>query len=174
MQTEMIKTPINHTSCTDFPVIQYADDTILIIPAEEGQIMHIKNLLLHYASFSGLKVNYSKSTMIAINTPETKMATLSAILGCQIGTLPITYLGLLLSLSRPRVEDYTPLLSRIENRLMRCSTLLSFGDKLVLVKSVFASMPIFFMSTLSIPKTVVNHINKLLRHCLWKKYGSAR
>ena len=58
MQAEMIKTPINHNSCKDFPVIQYDDDTILIIPTEERQILHIKNLLLHFASFTGHNVNY--------------------------------------------------------------------------------------------------------------------
>ena len=92
-------------------------------------------------------------------------------MGCMVGTLPITYLGPRLSTSRPKVEDFTPMLCRIEKRLLGCSTLLSFGDKSVLVKSVFASVPIFFMSTLDNPNIVITHINKLLRYCLWKKYG---
>ena len=64
------------------------------------------------------------------------------------------------------------MLRRIENRLLSCSTLLSTGDKLTLIKSVFASMPIFFMCTLRIPITVVNQINSYLKICLWRKFGS--
>ena len=87
------------------------------------------------------------------------------LMGCNIGTLPHTYLGLPLSTSKPNVVDYVPMLQRIENRLLSCSTLLSTGDKLTLIKTVFTSMPTFFMCTLSLPKTVVKQINMYLKHC---------
>ena len=74
--------------------LQYADDTILVANADSTQLEHIKNLLLHFAAYTGLKVNYSKSTMISINTPEDKMHFLSDLLGCQIGTPSLQYLGL--------------------------------------------------------------------------------
>lgn len=100
------------------------------------------------------------------------MNELSSILGCQIGTLPLSYLGLPLSLTKPKIEDFFPLLKRIENRLQGCSTLLNYGDKLVLIKSVFSSMPSFVMSTLSLPKAVIQQINKYLKNCFWRKYGT--
>lgn len=161
----LITPPILHQSCPDYPIIQYADDTILVLQANQTQLQHIKNLLLHFAAYTGLRVNYAKSTVISINTPEHKMQHLSSLLGCHIGSLPLSYLGLPLSIHKPKTEDFLPLLKRIETRLMGCSTLLSFGDKLTLIKSVFSSMPIFFMCTLSIPATVVNQLNKYLKHC---------
>ena len=118
----------------------------------------------------GLKANYSKSTLVAINTPMDKMTDPSQLLGCKIGTLPHKYLGLPLCHTKPRVEDYMPMLKRIENKLLGCSTLLSTGDKLTLVKSVLYGMPIFFMCTLRIPITVVNQINSYLKNCLWRKF----
>ena len=48
---------------------------------------------------------------------------------------------------------------------------LSYGDKLILIKSVFTSIPTFFMSTLELPTGIVEQINKYLRHCFWRKYG---
>lgn len=93
------------------------------------------------------------------------MMELSNLLGCKIGALPHTYLGLPLCIAKPRVEDFVPMLKRIENRLLGCSTLLSTGDKLTLIKSVFSSMPSFFMCTLMIPKTVVKQINSYLMNC---------
>jgi len=55
---------------------------------------------------------------------------------------------------------------------MGCSTFPSLGVKLTLIKSVFSSMPIFFMCTLSIPTTVTNQLNKYLKHYFWRKYGT--
>lgn len=64
------------------------------------------------------------------------------------------------------------MLKRFENRLMGCSTLLSTRDKLILIKYVFSSMPIFFMCSLSIPVTVVNQLNIFLKNCFWREYGT--
>ena len=97
MQNNLIVSPLIHHSCPDYPIIQYVDDTILVANADSRQLEHIKNLLLHYAAYTGLKVNYSKSTLISINTPLDKMNALSHLLGCNIGTLPHKYPGLTLS-----------------------------------------------------------------------------
>lgn len=65
MQNSLIESPLKHTSCPDFPIIQYADDTVLVLPAGANQLLHIKNLLLRFANYTGLEVNYSKSAPCA-------------------------------------------------------------------------------------------------------------
>jgi hypothetical protein len=57
-------------SCPDFPVIQYADDTLVICKADATQLICLKALLQSFATSIGLKVNYSKSNMIPINVNE--------------------------------------------------------------------------------------------------------
>ena len=143
-----------------------------MVNAEAQKLTHIKSLLLHFATYTGLKVNYFKSTMISINTHEDKMIQLSQLMGCNIGTLPRTYLGLPLSITKPRVIDYLPMLKKTETRLLSCSTLLSSGDKLTLLKSVFTSMPTFSMCTLPLPKAVIKQINIYLKQCFWRKFGT--
>ena len=125
MHTDMIITPIQHATSTDFPIIQYVGDTILVLSVDTTQLMHVKNILLHFSAYTGLNVNYAKSTMVSINTSDNIMQQLSTLLGCKIGQLPHTYLGLPLSTSKPRVEDYTPLMKRIETRLLNCPSMLS-------------------------------------------------
>jgi hypothetical protein len=39
----------------DFTIIQYANDTIIILPAEEEQLDVFKQILNQYAAFTGLK-----------------------------------------------------------------------------------------------------------------------
>lgn len=165
MAQNLISKPIVAQPNSDFPVIQYADDTVLIIPACEQQLEQLKNLLLHFSVYTGLRINYEKSITVPINTPVDHMEVLASKLGCKIGSLPFTYLGLPLTLSKPKLDDFSPVLKRIDKRLACCSTLLSYGDKLTLIKSVFTSLPTFFMSTLALPLGIVEQINKYLRHC---------
>jgi hypothetical protein len=50
--------PVNYTD--DFPIIQYAHDTLIILPAEIDQLTHLKFILDEFAISTGLKVNYHK------------------------------------------------------------------------------------------------------------------
>lgn len=106
--------PIPIPGDDNFPVIQYADDTLIFMQASAPQLHALKALLNSFALSSGLKVNYSKSCMIPLKLTEDK-AQMS--FGCSIGTLPFTYLGLPLGTTKPKVIDFAPLTDRIERRL---------------------------------------------------------
>jgi hypothetical protein len=41
---------------------------------------------------------------------------LAATLDCKVGSMPFTYLGFPLGTTRPSVDDYLPLLNRVEKR----------------------------------------------------------
>lgn len=133
MRNNLIEPPIASQSCPQFPVIQYADDTILVLPAQPVQVAHIKNLLMHFTAFTGLKVNYEKSIMVPINVPEAHMPNLLSLLGCKRGSFPFTYLGLPMSTTKPRIEDFNPIMQRIDRRLSVCSTLLSYLSQFLLL-----------------------------------------
>jgi hypothetical protein len=42
------------TGDTDFLIIQYADDTLLVLPAEMDQLLALKKMLLDFSSSTGL------------------------------------------------------------------------------------------------------------------------
>jgi hypothetical protein len=123
----------------------------------------------HYASFTGLKVNYHKSSMIPINVPHDKAVLLAQAFQCQLGALPFTYLGLPMGTTQPSIKDLSPLIDRIERRLSATSSFLSYGDRLVLVNSVLSSLPTYFMLSLSLPVGILDVIDRARRHCLWRK-----
>jgi hypothetical protein len=54
----------------DFPIVQYVDDTIIILPDDKVKLGVFKDVLDKYASFTSLKVNYHKSSMIPINVSK--------------------------------------------------------------------------------------------------------
>ena len=132
------------------------------------QLFVLKALLNSFADSTGLKVNFSKSMLIPINISEDKVNHLARTFGCVVGSWPFTYLGLPLGLTKPRVDDFLPLINRCERRLTSTSLFLSQAGKLQMVNSVFSSLPTFFMSTFLLHSSVREQVDKFRKHCLWR------
>jgi hypothetical protein len=153
----------------EYPIIQYADDTIIVLPPDMEQLVAFKRILDQYAAFTGLKINYHKSSMIPINLSEEETSVLAEGFNCQLGSMPFTYLGLPMGNNKPSIKDFSPLTDRVERRLSVVSSFLSYGDRLVLVNSVLSSLPTYFMLSLKLPPGIIEVIDRARRHCLWKR-----
>jgi hypothetical protein len=154
---------------TDFPIVQYADDTLLIMQACPQQLLALKQLLHDFSRATGLRVNYSKSSMMAINIDEQNLAHLANVFGCATGSLPFTYLGLPLGTTRPSVQDLSPIVDQVERRLNASARFLGYGGRLELINSVISSLPNHFISSLKVHKTIIKIFDRSRRHCLWAK-----
>jgi len=108
----LLKLPIPLQSSQDFPVMQYADDTLIILEGDPRQLFFLKTLLHNFSESIGLKVNYSKSMMLPINISEERLDHLARTFGCSKGSLPFTYLGLPLGLTKPKIQDFLPLVNK--------------------------------------------------------------
>jgi hypothetical protein len=164
----ILNLPIPHSCGVDFPVIQYADDTILILEACPRQLFFLKVMLNSFADSTGLHVNYHKSNIYPINVSDQKLAILANTFHCKVGNMPFTYLGLPLGLKKPKLGAFLPLIQKIERRLTSTSIFLSQAGRLQMVNAVFSSLPTYFTCTLKLPKTVIKQIDKFRRHCLWR------
>jgi retron-type reverse transcriptase len=100
--------PFPQRSDAPFPIVQYADDTILVMQANEDQLVLLKRILHSISLSSGLVVNYHKSCLVPINVSPKKASSLAQSFGCSVGSFPFTYLGLPLGLSKPLVKHYAP------------------------------------------------------------------
>jgi len=119
----LLKIPIPQPS-RDFPIVQYTDDTLLM-QANSRQLFFLTNLPHSFSESMGLKVNYMKSQIYSINVANNKMINLANTLGYDIGTMPFTYLGLPMGTTKPRIEDFNPMMDRIEKDSLfaRCGCL---------------------------------------------------
>jgi hypothetical protein len=159
--------PIPHAS-NNFPIVQYADDTILILKADRDQLLYLKALLQTFSESTGLRVNYHKSSMIPLNVPDDKMQDLALAFGCQIASLPFTYLGLPMGTTKPRMVDPTPIMDIVEQRLHAFSTFLSYSGRLEMVNSVLTSTITYAMCSIKLPIGVIDNIDRIRKQCLWK------
>lgn len=98
---------------------------------------------------------------------------MAASLGCPIYGYPQSYLGLPLSPTRLHVSDFVPLLAKCDKYLAGWKgCLLSTGGRLQLTNSVLNSLPIYYMCSLPLHKTVIAAIDCRRRAFLWTGSGS--
>jgi hypothetical protein len=107
--------------------------------------------------------------MVPINLDHDRLNHLAATFNCVGGSLSFTYLGLPLSSTKSTIQECLPLVHGVERRLISTAMFLTQGGKLLMVNSVFSSLPTFYMSSIKVPVYILNQINKYRRHCLW--YG---
>lgn len=69
-------------------------------------VYFLKEIINSFADLTCLKVNFTKSFMVPINVNEEILDILENNFQCQKGSLPLTYLGLPLGTSKPRVIDW--------------------------------------------------------------------
>src|SRR6185437_14339290 len=102
----LLNLPIPLQYSEDFPILQYADDTLVIMEACTQQMAVLKAILQDFSNLTGLKVNFAKSLLVSINVDENRTNLLAQLFGCSVGTLPFTYLGLPLGITKPNVIDF--------------------------------------------------------------------
>lgn len=87
------------------PVLQYADDTLILLRADVSSLQILKSILDSFSRATGLEINFHKSTFVPMHTSYEAAATMTAILGCPLDSFLQTYLGLPLSPHKLRVSD---------------------------------------------------------------------
>ena len=89
---------------------------------------------------------------------------LADILCCNIGSLPMSYLGMPLGLSYKSTAIWNPIIEKMEQRLAGWQRIyLSKGGKLTLFKSTLSSLPTYFLSLFTIPISVAQQLKKITK-----------
>jgi hypothetical protein len=63
------------------------------------------------------------------------------------------------------MEDFIPLVQRIERRLVSTSNFLTQAGRLEMVNSVLSALLTFFMGKIKLPPSVIRQIDKYRKHC---------
>nr|XP_029145202.1 uncharacterized protein LOC114924525 [Arachis hypogaea] len=150
--------------------LQFADDTVLFCPPEEETIKNYKRILRCFELMSGLTINFDKSSMIPVNCDGQWILRMSRVLGCKVASLPVKYLGIQLGANPRLVKTWKPIIDKVEQKLsVWKSKTLSRAGKLVLIKSVLNSLPVYYLSLYKMPKAVAEKLISLQRRFLWSK-----
>ena len=155
---------------TVYNISLYADDLLIYITDPLSSTPVILKILGDFGSFSGYKINYSKSTCFAINEKARQIRDTE--LPFCISQSGFKYLGIHVTPSFSGLFDanFTPILEKLKSDLQRWSTIyLSLAGRVNCVKMnvlprflyLFQSLPVF------LPKSFFRATDKLLSHFLW-------
>ncbi|CAN6348274.1 unnamed protein product, partial [Urochloa humidicola] len=161
---------IHHPAAADrpCPVLQYADDTLILLRADSDDLASLKEVLDRFSVFSGLRVNYNKSTLVLMHVPSSTADQLQDILGCQLGTFPQTYLGLPLSSDKLKLSTFAPLIAKSDKYLSGWqASLLNHMGRTVLVNTVMDSHLVHAMSVMLLQQGTLDAVDKRRRSFLW-------
>uniref|UniRef100_A0A453NLQ1 Reverse transcriptase domain-containing protein n=1 Tax=Aegilops tauschii subsp. strangulata TaxID=200361 RepID=A0A453NLQ1_AEGTS len=78
-------------------LLQYADDTIIMVEGSATDIANLKFLLLCFQQMSGLTINFDKSEVVILGYPPEEALAIADRLNYHLGTFPMTYLGIPIS-----------------------------------------------------------------------------
>ena len=143
--------------------LQFANDTLILGETSWANVRAMRVVLHLFAAMSGLKVNFHKSELVGINVPQSWLHEAVDVLNCKIGSLPILYVGLPVGGDSRRLHFWNPVVNCIKSRLSRWkSKHLSFGARLVLLKSILTSLPVYALSFFKAPSGIIASIESFL------------
>lgn len=120
-----------------------------------------------FEACSGLKVNLEKSELTPVGRVN-DIEELALELGCKVGGLSSSYLGLPLGAPFKSEVVWDSVEERFRKRLtMWKRQYISKGGKLTLIQSTLSSLPVYFMSLFLLPRKVRMRLEKIQRDFLW-------
>lgn len=144
--------------------IMFADDIMLFGNTDTRTIKSISTVLHQYYNVSGQLVNYSKSSIhFSKIVPDTYVDEIIQELGVKRMAKEEKYLGVKILQQGNRVSNYNFLIEKFDAALAgRRKHNLSHAGRTVLVQSVLALIPIFYISTTMLPKTMLNKLTQII------------
>jgi hypothetical protein len=153
------------TSCS---VLQYADDTFILLRGELSDVLRLRELLDSFSNATGLKINYTKSTAMLMHLSASAAAQCVQALGCRQEGFPQTYLGLPLSFGKLRLATFEPYIARADRYLVGWqSFFLNPMGRTVLINLVLDSQLIYLMCAIQLPPGLISKLDQKRRGFLW-------
>lgn len=151
---------------------QFVDDNMLFGHPSVSEAHAFKALLDTFSMASGTTINTAKSQIFFFHTPPATQRIIARIIGFSQAKLPSKYLGAPLIDSTLKHASWNQLIEKIESRLSSWTyKTLNMASRLILIKAVLQSMPLYLFSVLAALKWALKKIKDLQQNFLWGSTG---
>ena len=148
--------------------LQFADDTLLLGEKSWANVRALRAVLTLFADMSTLKVNFHKSLLVDINIGESWLVEVASILNCIVCKILFLYLGLSIGGDPRKLVFWELVIATIKTRLSRWqSRFLSSGGRLVLLKYVLTSLPVYALSFFKALSSIISLIESIFKKINW-------
>ncbi len=152
-------------------IIQYADDTALILTCEPVTFRETFNILNKFSAISGLRINIEKTKIMRIGALRETNFILLPEYNVEWTSDSLNMLGVVIANDRSKLTElnYEPKLKKIENTIAvwKQRNLTIYG-KTIIIKSFLLSQIVYLMSVLPSPSyDYVVRLERILFSFLW-------
>lgn len=145
----------------------FADDTLIFCQPNVRNLLHLRCVLLYFHGVSGLKINLQKTELVRVGSNGDGRQ-FTSMLESKAVSLPIKYLSLPLGAKYKNKATWEPVVKMFERRLTSWKiNFLSKGDRLTLIKSPMAHLPIYYLSTFTVPVSIAKKLEVSQCKFLW-------
>eukprot|EP00253_Pinus_taeda_P003713 PITA_03713 len=151
---------------------QFVDDNMIFGHSSVQEARSLNSILDTFSKASGALINKVKSQIFFFNTPPITQRAIAYIIGFSVSSLPSKYLGAPLIASALKHSSWTNFLEKLEAKLFQWTHIaLNMASRIVLIKAVLQSKPLYLFSIMAAPKWVLKAIRQLQRNFLWGSLG---
>jgi len=153
---------VGNSGTTFVSHLQFADDTLILGEKSWANIRAMRDVLLLFQVLSGLKVSFAKSLLVGANVATSWLNEAVMALNCKVGSIPFMYLGLPIGGNARRLSFWEQLINRFKSRLSVWKLKhLSLGGRLILLRYVLSSLPVYALSFFKAPSGIVSSIESI-------------
>ena len=159
-----------HPSCRALRLshLKFADDVMIFCKAKPETLTIIHNTLLTFYQCNGLKANQTKSQMAFGGCSPSLQQQCLDLTGFQEGSLPLKYLGILITTSRLTKLECMALVEKITGKIRLSATKsIFFAGRAQLLNSMVSGIFSHWASIFILPQEVIDLLNKICRNYLW-------
>ncbi|XP_026428863.1 uncharacterized protein LOC113324790 [Papaver somniferum] len=167
VQTGKIQAMVSRGGCQPSHLI-FADDIFIFCNGNKKTLQNLMELLDKYQKASGQMVNKAKSKCFVGGVSDLRRNEIANALQMELSVFPDKYLEVILNPGRVKTHQVWGTVEMMQHMLARwMGKLLAFSARLILVKYVLCSMPIYIMSVYKWPKSVILTCERIIRNFLW-------
>jgi len=154
---------------------QFLDDNMLLRHPSVREAHAFKDLLDTVSMASGTSINTAKSQIFFFHTPPATQRITARIIGFSQAKFPSKYIDAPLIDSALKHASWNQLIEKLESLLSSWTyRTLNMASRLIMIKVVLQSMPLYLFSVLAALKWVLQKIKDLQHNFLWGSTGQNR
>jgi hypothetical protein len=167
--TEGKLTPMSLCRNVQVPThVLYADDIMVFCKGSKRNIRNLMHIFHLYGEVSGQVINKQKSKFYSGAISNSRLLSITNLLGFGSGSIPFNYLGCPIFVGKPKTIHFRAITDKIKVKMASWKgVLLSIMGRVQLVRSIIHGMLVYSFHVYAWPQALLRQVDRWIRNFIW-------